>query len=69
MYINEYEIATVGTKYDGNKEKKNQVLTHVHSNDGIQLNELTRLIEAYDDTVHRHGSADVKITVTFNENQ
>ena len=45
MYIDSYEIVTIGTKYIGNKEKKNQVLTHVHSDDGIQLKKLWKVIQ------------------------
>ena len=30
MYIDNYEIVTLGNKYEGNKTKKNQVLTHMH---------------------------------------
>ena len=44
MYIEEYKIVSLGTKYtgkNGNTEKKNQVLTHLHSEEGIILKELT----------------------------
>ena len=37
MYIEEYEIVSLGTKYTGknhNTEKKNQILTRLHSEDG-----------------------------------
>ena len=47
MYIEEYEIVSLGTKYagkNGNTEKKNQVLTHLHSEDGIHSKELLNLI-------------------------
>ena len=68
MYIDSYEIVTIGTKYIGNKEKKNQVLTHVHSDDGIQLKRLCELVNAYDDTIHYHGRSKCKIIVEFEQN-
>ena len=68
MYIDNYEIVTLGNKYEGNKTKKNQVLTHMHSDDRIQAKDLLNLIESYDDTVHRHKGANVKVIVEFREN-
>ena len=71
MYIEEYEIVSLGTKYagkHGNTEKKNQVLTHLHSEDGITLKELSSLIESFDDSVHRHEGKNCKIIVEFREN-
>ena len=68
MYIDSYEIVTIGTKYDGNKEKKNQVLTHVHSDDGIMLKRLCELINTYDDTVMYGDRGNCKITVEFEQN-
>jgi hypothetical protein len=66
MYIDSYEIVTIGTKYEGNKEKKNQVLTHVHSDDGIQLKKLHDLISAYDEAVmYQYNDTKCKITVEF----
>ena len=70
MYIEEYEIVSLGTKYagkHGNTEKKNQVLTHLHSEDGITLKELSSLIESFDDSVHRHEGKNCKIIVEFRE--
>jgi|TARA_A100001035_G_scaffold258865_1_gene235885 hypothetical protein len=67
MYIDSYEIVTIGTKYEGNKEKKNQVLTHVHSDDGIILKRLCELIDTYDDTVNFRERGKCKITVEFEQ--
>ena len=67
MYIDSYEIVTIGTKYEGNKEKKNQVLTHVHSDDGIVLKRLFELIDTYDDTVMYNNRGKCKITVEFEQ--
>jgi hypothetical protein len=70
MYIEEYEIVSLGTKYTGknhNTEKKNQVLTHLHSEDGIHSKELLNLIESFDDSIHRHEGKTCKIIVEFRE--
>ena len=69
MYIHSYEIVTIGTQYNGNKEKKNQVLTHVHSDDGILLKKLCELIDVYDDTVNYNNRGRVKITVEFEQSE
>ena len=69
MYIDSYEIVTIGTKYEGNKEKKNQVLTHVHSDDGIILKRLCELIDTYDDTVNFREHGNCKITVEFKKDE
>ena len=70
MYIEEYEIVSLGTKYTGkhgNTEKKNQVLTRLQSEDGITLKELSNLIESFDDSVHRNEGKTCKIIVEFRE--
>ena len=70
MYIEEYKIVSLGTKYtgkNGNIEKKNQVLTHLHSEEGILLKELANLIESFDDSIHRNEGKTCKITVEFRE--
>ena len=70
MYIEEYEIVSLGTKYagkHGNTEKKNQVLTHLHSEDGIHSKELSNLIESFDDSIHRHEGKNCKIIVEVRE--
>ena len=70
MYIEEYEIVSLGTKYTGkhgNTEKKNQVLTRLHSENGMLLKELATLIESFDDSVHKNEGKTCKITVEFRE--
>ena len=72
MYIEEYEIVSLGTKYTGknhNTEKKNQVVARMHSDDGITLKELLNLIESFDDSVHRHEGKNCKIKVEFKDTQ
>ena len=70
MYIEEYEIVSLGTKYTGkhgNTAKKNQVLTRLQSEDGITLKELSNLIESFDDSIHRNEGKTCKIIVEFRE--
>ena len=70
MYTESYEIISRGTEWtgkNGNTEKKNQVLTHLHSEDGIHSKELLNLIESFDDSVHRHSGRTCKIIVEFRE--
>ena len=41
MYVDKYSIQDIGTKYmDKGKEKHNQILTELKSEDGIQLRKL-----------------------------
>ena len=71
MYIEEYEIVSLGTKYIGknHKEKKNQVVARMHSDDGIHSKEFLHLLENFDDSVHRHTGKTCKITVEFKETE
>ena len=71
MFIESYEIVSLGTKYsdNGKKDKKNQVLTHLHSEDGIHSKELLSLIESFDDSVHRNEGKTCKVIVEFYENE
>ena len=71
MYIEEYEIVSLGTKYTGkhgNTEKKNQVLTRLQSEDGITLKELSNLIESFDDSIHRNEGKNCKIKLELKDN-
>jgi len=67
MYIDKFEILSVGTKWIGNKKKKNQILTRHYSDEGIILKKILPLVDAFDDAHHPHAR-DVTITVTFKEN-
>ena len=72
MYIEEYEIVSLGTKYTGkhgNTEKKNQVLTRMHSEEGIQPKRLLDLLESYDENIHKHEGKNCKVTVEFKETE
>ena len=70
MYIEQYEIVSLGTKYTGkhgNTKKENQVLTRLQSEDGITLKELLNLIESFDDSVHRNEGKNCKIKIEFKD--
>jgi len=72
MCIDSYEIVSLGTKYNqgkNNKELKNQVLTRMHSEDGIQSKELLDLLESYDENIHKHEGKTCKVTVEFKETE
>ena len=72
MYIEEYEIVSLGTKYTGKNhstEKKNQVVARMHSDDGIHSKEFLHLLENFDDSVHRHSGKNCKITVEFKDTE
>tara|TARA_R100001530_G_scaffold117816_1_gene84972 strand:- start:200 stop:403 length:204 start_codon:yes stop_codon:yes gene_type:complete len=65
-YISEYTIQTIGSKWSKNKEKKNQILTEIKSDDGIYIKKLSRFIEEYEDNL-TNGYTTCKIQVTFTE--
>ena len=52
MYIDTLEILSYGSKWVGNKEKKNQVVAHLVNEDGIQLKDIVLLAEGYEDAIH-----------------
>ena len=50
MYVDKYSIQDIGTKYtDKGKEKHNQILTEMQSDDGISLRKLSRVIADLED--------------------
>ena len=70
MYIDSYEIVSLGTKYRENpkgKDLKNQVLTRMYSEEGIQSKKLLDLLESYDDNIHYHEGRNCKVTIEFKE--
>ena len=44
-YVDEYKIQTIGSKWNKVKEKKNQVLTELKSDNGIDIKRLSRFID------------------------
>ena len=70
MYIDSYEIVSIGTKYNqgkNDKTLKNQVLTRMHSEEGIQSKRLLDLLESYDENIHYHEGKNCKVTIEFKE--
>ena len=65
-YINEYTIQTIGSKWNKDKEKKNQILTEITSDDGIPIKKLCRFIEEYEDNLTNEYT-DCKVQITFTE--
>ena len=64
MYVDKYSIQDIGTKYmDKGKEKHNQILTELKSEEGIQLRKLSRMIAVFEEYLIGYG--DCEITVKF----
>ena len=63
MYIDTLEIVSYGSKWVGNKEKKNQVVAHLVNDDGIQFKDIVQLAESYEDTIHKHSRGKVKVFI------
>ena len=65
-YIDKYIIQTTGSKWNNGKEKKNQILTEITSEDGIHIKKLCRFVEEYDENL-TNGYANCKVQITFTE--
>tara|TARA_E500000081_G_scaffold139546_1_gene155851 strand:+ start:409 stop:618 length:210 start_codon:yes stop_codon:yes gene_type:complete len=63
MYLDTFEIVSYGSKWVGNKEKKNQVIAHLVNEDGIQLKDIVQLAESYEDTIHKHRGGKIKVLI------
>ena len=62
MYVDKYSIQDIGTKYmDKGKEKHNQILTELKSEDGIHLRKLSRMIEEFEDNLIGYGDCEIII--------
>ena len=66
MYINKYQINSYGTKYKGNKELKNQLLTSVKSEDGQRLRKMISFLEEYEDLNHQY-SCDIELIINIKQ--
>ena len=65
MYVEKYSIQDIGTKYfDKGREKHNQILTELKSEDGIQLRKLSRMIEEFEDNLIGYGDCEVIVKFT-----
>ena len=63
MFIDTLEIVSYGSKWVGNKEKKNQVVAHLVNDDGIQLKDIVQLAESYEDAIHKHSRGEIKVLI------
>ena len=63
MYIDTFEIVSYGSKWVGNKEKKNQVVAHLLNEDGIHLKDIVQLAEGYEDAIHKHSRGKIKVLI------
>jgi hypothetical protein len=68
MYIDEYNITVIGSKYNREKDKheKNVEKVKMHSVDGIQLREFANLLRDVNET---HGCSDIVINVELKQHQ
>ena len=67
MYIDKYQINSYGTKYKGNKELKNKLLTSVKSEDGQRLRKMVAFLEEYEDLHHQYSS-DIELIINIKNN-
>jgi len=67
MYIDRYQINSYGTKYKGNKELKNKLLTSVKSEDGQRLRKMVAFLEEYEDFNHQYSS-DIELIINIKKN-
>ena len=65
-YIDKYIIQTTGSKWNNGKEKKNQILTEITSEDGIHIKKLCRFVEEYEENL-TNGYTNCKVQITFTE--
>jgi len=63
MYLDTFKIVSYGSKWVGNKEKKNQVVAHLVNEDGIQLKDIVQLAESYEDTIHKHERGKIRVLI------
>jgi|13_taG_2_1085334.scaffolds.fasta_scaffold117017_2 hypothetical protein len=69
MYLDTFEIVSYGSKWVGNKEKKNQVVAHLVNEDGIQLKDIVQLAESYEDTIHKHERGKIRVLIEILQDQ
>ena len=69
MYLDTFEIVSYGSKWVGNKEKKNQVIAHLVNEDGIQLKDIVQLAESYEDTIHKHERGKIRVLIEILQDQ
>jgi|TARA_Y100000296_G_C5156970_1_gene249650 hypothetical protein len=70
MYVDKYSIQDIGTKYtDKGKEKHNQILTGMQSEEGITLRNLSRMIADFEDNCVEYGECEVIVKFTRRDSQ
>ena len=69
MYIDTLEILSYGSKWVGNKEKKNQVIAHLVNDDGIEFKDIVQLAESYENTIHKHDRGKIKVLIEILQDQ
>ena len=67
MYIDKYTINSYGSKWKGNKELKNKLLTSVKSEDGQRLRKMVAFLEEYEDLNHQYSS-DIELIINIKRN-
>ena len=68
MYIDKYTINSYGTKYKGNKELKNQLLTTVKSDDGQRLKKMVSFLEEYEELNHPY-SCEIELIINIKKGE
>ena len=64
MYIDKYEIVSIGSVWNNGKEKKNQIVSQMTSKNGINARKFLQLIGDFEHTHHEYGS-ECEIKVIF----
>ena len=65
MYVDKYSVQEIGTKYSNKgREKHNQILTELKSENGIQLRKLSRMVEDFEDNLIHYGNCEVIVRFT-----
>ena len=70
MYVDKYSIQDIGTKYmEKGKERHNQILTELKSEEGIPLRKLSRMIADFEDNCIDYGECEVIVKFTRKDSQ
>ncbi len=68
MFVDKWQINSYGSKFKGNKELKNQLLTTHKSTDGQRLRKLVTFLEEYEELYHPY-SCETEIIINIKSNQ
>ena len=65
MYVDKYSVQEIGTKFSNKgREKHNQILTELKSEEGIPLRKLSRMIADFEDNLIGYGDCEVIVKFT-----